>query len=231
MSKEKLTLKEKIVEGIDNFFRRRLIFLWIFLCVVILCIIGIFIWNEIDRNIKQTSAQLSEEAQDTYTDWISESDENKKTRIEEELLENLAQIIKQYPNQYATQRALSIRASLYAEKSEWENAARDYRDLAESFPKSFYSPISYINAAVCYEELNDLDSALAMLKKVVESYKNSYDVPYALYMMGRLSEKRGKNSEAEEYYTQITKDEYSYSNWSKLAQNRIIYLKIEGQQQ
>lgn len=228
MAKEKLTLKERIVEGIDNFFRKRLIFLWIFLSIIVLVIIGIFIWNEVDKNIKQNSAQLSEEAQEKYIDWISETDEDKKTAIEEELFADLGKIIKEYPHQYATQKALSTRAKIYSEKKDWEKAARDFRDIAESFPKSFYAPVAMFNAAVCYEEVEDLDAALFMLSELVKTYEDSYDVAYALYMMGRISEKKGKYTEAEQFYTQL-KDDYAFSNWSKLAQNRIIYLKIQGQ--
>lgn len=228
MSKEKLTLKQRIVDAIDDFFRRRFIIFWILLCIVIAVIIGIFIWNEIDKNIKEKSATLVEEAGEKYAEWISESDENIKTAVEEELLEDLSAIIKEYPKKYAAQRALSIRANLYYEKEEWEKAAIDYSDVAESFPKSFYSPVALFNAAVCFDEIDESGSALAALTKLVTTYKDSYNVPYALYMMGRISEQNGKHSEAEQYYVQL-KDDYSHSNWSKLAQNRIIYLKIQQQ--
>lgn len=228
MAKEKLTLKQRIVESIDNFFSRRFIFFWIILCVVIVVIIGIFIWNEVSKDITQKSSFLVEKAQEKYGEWMFESDENKKTTIEEELLEDLSRIIKDYPNEYATQKALAIRASLFYEKGELEKAAIDYTDIAESFPKSFYAPVALFNAAVCYEESNEPGSALEILSKLVTSHKDSYNAPYALYTMGRISEQRGQYSEAEQYYVQL-KDEYSYSNWAKLAQNRIIYLKIQGQ--
>ncbi|MBN2533816.1 MAG: tetratricopeptide repeat protein [Spirochaetales bacterium] len=228
MSKEKLTLKQKIVERIENFFNRQFTLFWIILGVVVLVLIGIFVWNEIDKRVKQESASLVEEAQGKYAKWISESDEDKKAALEEELLADLSMIIKNYPDQYATQRALIIRGNLYYEKEEWQKAAIDYSDVANSFPKSFYAPIALFNAAMCYEETDEAGSAMGILTKLITSYKDSYNVPYALYTMGRISEQRGQNSDAEKYYTQL-KEDYSYSNWSKLAQNRIIYLKIQGQ--
>ena len=100
-------------------------------------------------------------------------------------------------------------------------------DIAKSFSNSFYAPVALFNAAVCYEESDDLDSALEALTELVKSYEDSYNLAYALYMMGRISEQQGNYPEAEKFYTQL-KDDYSHSNWSKLAQNRMIYLKIEG---
>jgi predicted negative regulator of RcsB-dependent stress response len=230
MSKEKLTFKERIVEAIDAFFNQRIPFFWIFLCIIVAVIIGIFAWNEIDKNIKQKSTSLVEKAQDKYSEWVSEKDTDDKAALEDELLADLSSIIKKYPNQYATFRALFIRARMFSEKEKWEEAAKNYSDIAESFSGTFYAPVALFNAAVCYEEMNKLDSALLSLTKLVTTYKDSYDVAYALYMMGRISEQRGKYSEAEQYYTQL-KNEYSSSNWSKLAQNRIIYLKIQGEQE
>jgi TolA-binding protein len=226
MSKEQLTLKQRIVEAIDNFFTQRFTLFWIFVGVIVAVIIGIFIWNEIDKNMKQESVYRVEKAGETYNEWLSETDADDKTELEEELLAELSRTIEKYPNRYAAQRALTIRAGLYSEKEEWENAAKDYTEIADSFPKSFYAPVALFNAAVCYQENKDYDSALLSLTKIVTRFQDSYNVPYALYMMGSISEQRGKNTEAEQFYTQL-KNEYTSSSWSKLAQNRLIYLKIQ----
>ena len=228
MSKEKLTLKQRLLESIDSFFRRRIVYFWILLSVIALVIIGVFVWSAIDKNIRQESTSLVEAAEEKYSDWLIESDENIKTANEENLLDDLAEIIKNYPRQFAAQKALSLRANLYFEKGEWEKAAKDYKDISQSFPKSYYAPIALFNAGISYEESGDLDSAIDAFAKIVATYKDSYDAPYALYMMGRISEKRGKYKEAEQHYSQL-KDQYQNSNWSKLAQNRIIYLQIQEQ--
>jgi TolA-binding protein len=228
MEKGNVTLKQRIVESIDNFFKARLIIVWIILIVLGFGVGGFFIWNEITKNVKQQSTILVEEAQEKYDKWLYTSDSDEKIKLEEELLADLSNVIKKYPDQFATQRALSIRGRMFSEKKEWEKAARDFRDIAKSFPRSYYAPTALFNAAVCYEELNDIETALEMLAELVKSYKNSYDVAYALFMMGRMNEQRGRYSEAKQFYTEL-KEQYSSSNWSKLAQNRIIYLKVQGQ--
>jgi len=227
--KEQLSFKEKILEKIDYFFSTKAIIIWIFIGIIVVGVIAVFVWVEIDKSINEHATIRAEKVQEKYSEWIREKDEQKKDKIEEELLQMVGEIIKEYPNRYAEQRALSIRADVHVRKKEWNRAVEDYLLIIKKFSNTFIAPIYLVNAGICYEEMGDLDNAFAMYSKLVETYDDSFELPYALYSMGRIHEMRKDYSEAEMVYTQL-EDEYTLSNWSKIAQNRKIYLKILEQQ-
>ncbi|MBN1696097.1 MAG: tetratricopeptide repeat protein [Spirochaetales bacterium] len=222
--KEKISFKDRILDIIDNFFRKRGMLIWIILGIVLVVIIGIFIWVEIEKSIRETSTIEIEKAEKLFSDWRYENDENKKEKFEENFMESISDIIKKYPDRYAAQRGLFIRAQFYSQKEEWDKAARDYLDCAESFPKAYYAADCLYNAGVCYENRGEPEEALKIYADCEEKYPESHIVGRALFSMGRIYEVSGKYREAEDIYTKLEND-HSLSNWSSLAQNRKIYLK------
>jgi TolA-binding protein len=226
--KEKVSFKDSVLLLIDNFFRKRAMLIWIALGIVLVFVIVIFVWVEIEKSTSERSTKQIENAEKIFSEWILENDEDKKTRKEEELLQRLSSIIKEYPNRYATQKALFLRAHFFSEKKDWDKAARDYLDCAGSFPKAYYVADCLYNAGVCFENKGDVDTALQTYTDCVKKYPESHIIPRVLFSMGRIYESKGMYKEADELYTKLETD-HSLSNWSKLAQNRKIYLNTMGQ--
>lgn len=227
LNTKEMTAKAIFMEKISQFLLRNRILLWSLLICITVLITGYFIWFEWNRRTIENSTILAEDAQGLYQEWSIEEDQNKKNEIEEELLEALNLIIRKYPHQYAAERALFIKGSLFFEIENWDDAAKAYLDLANSFAKGYLAPLSLFNAAAAYEELNEPDKALAHYQLITESYSGNYLLPHALFSLGRLYEQKEEYDLALSSYNRL-EDGYSASNWTKIARNRIIELTING---
>ncbi|NOY09730.1 MAG: tetratricopeptide repeat protein [Spirochaetes bacterium] len=221
----KATEDERFVDKLERFVHRRQIIIWAVLIIMIGAVVTYFIWSERNKRLTESSTILAEEGQDLYFQWLSEKDEKKKGELEDRLLEKLKIIIRGYPHQYGGQRALFIRGNFYFNKQNWEKAAGDYIDLSKSFPGSYLAEISLYNAGASYEELGKKDEALKYYGELIKKYKDSPLYPRTLFSMGRIYEVKSDYTDAVKYYNKLEDDKPS-SNWTKLARNRMIYLKI-----
>ena len=97
--------------------------------------VGYFVWTGVNRGRNEHSTLLAEQAQVKYDEWQGMPDGEPKTQAEDRPAGEPGPIIRQYPQQYATQRALFLRAHLAAQKKNWQGAAEDYQDLARRFPR------------------------------------------------------------------------------------------------
>lgn len=220
--------KTSLQTKFEGFFRSKGIILWIILGLGVVVLVGIFVWNEIDKSIREQSTIQVEKAQESYNEWLSEVDDQRKAERENTLVETLNRLITDYPSRYAGQRALYMRANYFYEKKEWTNSARDYLDLQQSFPESILAPISIVNAAVCQEEDNKWQDAIKLHEKIVNEYANSYYIPYAMYSIARIYDMHEDFLNAKQWYTKL-EDEYGQtSDWAKIGKNRMILLKAEG---
>ena len=225
MSQNKsLTFKETLITNIENFFRTKRILLWIILAAFVGLIIFFIVYNAGSKNILEVSTKAVEDVDKKFSDWLNETDEAKKTELEKEITNGLSTIIAKYPHSYAAQRALFTRGHYYIKKKEWENAAKDYLTLTESFPKSVLAEESLLNAASCNEELSNFNEAISLHKEFQSQYPNSFKIAYSLFSTGRIFEQTKNYTEAGKIYEKMESD-YLNSGWTKLAQNRLIDLK------
>ncbi len=227
LEKKKETLKGKFIGLLEQFFRSKTIIVWIILGILLAGFIGFTAWSEIDKNTNQEAAVMAEDAMTKFTDWSGESDDKKKTVLEEELLASIDAIMKRYPGRYAALRASVIKAKYYFDKKDWESSARYYLETAKLFPRTVLAEQSMINAASAYEEMNDPDKAIKVYTDFLSAYKSSFQVPYVLFSLGRTSEQKKNYTDANKYYTEL-EEKYSSSDWNLVAQNRKIYLKSIG---
>ncbi len=227
LNPKEMTPKAKFIEKFSQLLLRNRVLIWSLLISIAVLIIGYFIWFEWNRRTVENSSLLAEDAHELYQEWSSEEDQNKKDEIEEELLEALNLVIRKYPHQYAAERSLFIKGNLFFEKENWAEAAKAYLDLAHSFAKGYLAPVSLFNAAVAFEELDEPDKALANYKVITDIYSDNYLLPHAFFSLGRLYEQKEKYDLALSIYNRLEED-YSASNWTKIARNRIIALNIKG---
>ena len=87
--------------------------------------------------------------------------------------------------------------------------------------------MSLFNAAVAFEELDEPDKALANYKMITDIYSDNYLLPHAFFSLGRLYEQKKEYDLALSIYNRL-EDDYSASNWTKIARNRIIALNVSG---
>jgi predicted negative regulator of RcsB-dependent stress response len=220
--------KEKFIDKLNSVIVSTRTYLLAILVVFILVVAAYFIYSEINKKTREESTERVEKAQELYSEWFSEQDEAAKSKIKDDLLGTLDRIVKEYPRHYAAQRALFIKANVYFEEEEWEEAAEEFLRIPEKFSDSYLSSESLIRAAICYEELDNTDKALKQYLHLTDKFLNSPRIPQALFAQGRLHELNDNVEEAIRVYS-ILKLDYSYSNWTKLAVSRIIDLRSRGE--
>ncbi|MGO9410326.1 MAG: tetratricopeptide repeat protein [Spirochaetia bacterium] len=190
-------------------------------------LVGYFTYTEISKKLTSDSTVLAESAQDLYDKWQSESDVAQKGTLEKQLTDELGVLTSRYARQYGGERGFFIRASFNYDKKAWDNAQKDYQELAARFPNSYLAPVSLFDAGVCREAKGDVDGALKQYAKVAQAYQDSPVAPRAMFDVARLDEQKGQFDDAHKMYDQID-GLYPSSTWDKLAKDRLIELRVLG---
>ena len=206
--------------------------------VVLLSVVGLLIVAAIvfaviyyiDLNNKKTGFNELDDLQYQYVTVKNESSPSEET---DEQKEKVQEILIQVKNLSEKNAKNSVGSRAYMFEAEIEFALGDFASAKDSWlkavtanEKAYTSPLCWYNAAVCCENLNDLDGAVELLNKAVERKDFSLK-PRALYSLGRIEDQRKNYEKAAEYYTRLN-DEFSSLTWAQLAKSRLIALESEG---
>lgn len=123
-------------------------------------------------------------------------------------------------------RANMAAAEVYFSQGKWSEARDCWLEAAATKDAGYTAPVCYYNAAVCSEELSDVDAAISYYEKVLSSGECEFE-PHVLFSLGRLSEGKGDYVAASENYLSL-KDQYPSDAWTNLAESRLIALRAEG---
>lgn len=220
---EERTLQQRFIEFLNTY---RVVLLTV-LVIIVVGVVGTFVWLEVSDRRSAAAAAMAEELQTSYRNWV-DAEESEKSDLAEEIETTATEILDRYGNTFAAQRALFVQATVAWENESFETAAERYTALAEEFPESYLAPVALFNAAVAQEELGNGEEATALYERVTDEYaESSAQVPRALFALGRLSEGAEAYDEAATYYNRIL-DEYGDSSWTTIARNRIIFLQTQG---
>ncbi len=219
--------KMNFADKLSDFVNRRQIIIWAVLILIIISIVLYFVFVERNKRLTEASTILAEESEDLYVKWLNETDKKKKEELESKLLDKIKLVLREYPHLYGAQRVLFIRGNFYYNKKNWEKAASDFVYLANAFPKSYLARISLFNAASCNEEMGNVEKAIDLYKELTGKYSDSALFSRSLFSIGRLYEELGKYNDARKFYNEL-EDKSPSSSWTKIARNRIIYLKVSG---
>lgn len=225
MSDNKLKEEKKDLRTLLSIFLSRNRMVFIVLVVVLLVLLaGAGIYTSVQQNRTEKSAIAAEELQKLFDEWQAAPDEEKVEK-EEALLSRAKDTLSSFKKMYAAQRAHLVIGRLHYENEEWDGAVEEYTALADDFPGSYLAPIALMSAAVAHEQAGRTEDAISTYQRVRETYADSFpDVAYALFSIGRLYEKNGQKDAALEAYNEVV-DNFSSSNWTNPAQDRIIYLE------
>ena len=222
-----LDARRRIATALTGFVHRFRFVLWGILGAAIVFLLVWFGWTEITRRQAADSTMKAEQAQALYNQWVGEADAVKKAELERDLVAKLDGLVQRFGRLYGGQRGRLLRADLAFERKAWDDAAKDYKELARRFPASYLAPIALFNAAVCLEEKGDRDGALKAYVDIVTRWKDTATAPRALFAIGRLSEDAGAWDEAKRRYEQL-EAEWQDSVWTQFAKNRLVALKVAG---
>ena len=223
---EKVTAHQRIRDFIAKYAKPAGLFLIIVL--VLFVIVQIFNYAQARKVEKATMA--IEDIQNRYVE-ASDADKSENPSFDayKSYITELDGVIAKYPKEYAGRRALILKGDIYFRFKDYDNAAAAYKKFAADYPKSYDAPIAIYNTGVCYENTGKAKEAEAEYLKIYNNYKGSYALmPKLIFSLGRLAEADKRYADAEKYYNQVS-EEYSGSNYSQYAQDRIILMHARGE--
>ncbi len=216
--KENVSLEAKA----ENFFIKTK-YLWISLigaALIALIVVGVV--AGVTSSAKNKSVTYLEDAIYKYESSKASMDAASAKSAEDELISTLKAYTEKKGKNKNTIRYYMTIASIYSDRSEWELALENWLTASKCAPSSYLAGIADFNAASCYENLSDLDSALKFYEKAASNKK--FDLKaHALFNQARVLEAKAENDKALEVYTKIV-DAYADDSWADLAKSRIIYL-------
>ena len=193
------------------------------LAVVVVIIITAAVWAPVSNNLAEKNAQVAEQLDEMFSDWMYAA-EGDKAGLEEEFLALASRTLENDGSSYAAQRALFMRGQYYINKEMWEEASGDFIRLAEDFPKSYLAPVALFNGASTMEEAGNADQAILYYEQLVDNYKETApEAAEAIFNLGRLAESGGDKDKAREYYETLIAD-YDSSDWKNIAKTRILLM-------
>lgn len=122
-------------------------------------------------------------------------------------------------------RANIFAADLYFAQKKFGEARTCYLNAAKQ-KKAYTSAIAYFNAAVCSEEIDELDKA-ASYYEIASKDADFVFANHAAFSLGRVYEAKGETAKASDTYQKLY-DKDPQDSWGNLAMDRIVALKAEG---
>jgi tetratricopeptide (TPR) repeat protein len=124
---------------------------------------------------------------------------------------------------YASARAYSIMANIYADRKNWTDAESAWTAAAVRVSKTYLEPVSFYNAAVAAEERGNIEKALEFYKQSLSGVAFSA-ASRAQFAIGRIEESRNNKEAALSAYRELISLWPDDAPWTNLAQSRIVFL-------
>ncbi len=220
--------EQSFAQKLADFIRaKRGIFLGL-LAAVIVIVAAVAVFSIVSNAQAEASTTRVEALADDIATWSAEADSAKKAELETKILAGLTEVNAKWPRSFAAARALSLRARLFEEKKDWAASEKDWAEIASRFPKTFLAPIALQNAAIAAEERGANEAAAGYYKRVVDGYAGkTVGVPHAWFSLGRLAEGSKDYTAAIAHYEKLVAS-FPDDDWTKLAKDRILFLKSRG---
>ncbi len=218
---------EKIgfAERISHFVEKYRTIVIVFSLLIVAVVTFLFVNDLNTQNLNMQTSVAIEKIEQTYSEWEI-AEEGVKATSEAGLIVVLDEAAQK--DGALKQFALYYKARYSFQKKLFNEAYDLFLQSASVLEASFLSPSAVYLAAVSAENANEIEKAKALYNQISsgDSEKNTF-VPRALFSMGRILESEKKYKEAESFYQQVV-DKFNVSNWTKLAKNRIIFLKANS---
>jgi tetratricopeptide (TPR) repeat protein len=186
--------------------------------------IGVVAMIQQDRLVKSTIALEALEA--SFDDWASSSEEGRPA-ASVALIAEADGLIAKYSKDYAGLRARLIKGRALLDANDFLGAEQSFASIADAGPKSHLAAMALANASAMAEERGDLQAALGYLTKAKASYPTSPGADRVGFSIGRIQESLKDYAKAMEAYSAIVAGGAD-NDWTKLARDRIIYLRSVG---
>jgi tetratricopeptide (TPR) repeat protein len=202
--------------------------------IIILSLVGLLIIAAVGLGVFSTVKSSIDKKNFAFLDELTFSLDQTKANLTEEMLHAKYDSIKEKIVEFTTKtktgapasRAFMILASIEFDRKNYTESKDAWISAYESNKNAYTAPVSLYNAAVCFEEIGEMENALEYYRLAVES-KNFSLKPHALFNMGRLYSESGKYEDAQKMFQSII-DKFPNDNWADLAKSNLISLSAEG---
>ena len=221
---EKLTFSDKLGKWI---LKNRVALISVLVTLFLVAVICIVAFSVVNKNTEKKYEQLAT-IETNYVASLTNidiSDDEKATKASEAIAAALELAEANAKNGVGV-RAYMLAAEINYKNENFVEAAAAWENAAKIDMNAYTAPLCLYNAAVCYEELGNVDGAIANIKKAIES-DNFVLKPKAIFNLGRLEESRENYMGAAEYYNDLATN-YVNDERSKFAKSRLIYLQEAG---
>lgn len=141
-------------------------------------------------------------------------------------LEQLQQVISQYPSTPSTPIAMLTLASEYFQLGQYDLAQFTYAQFKQKFPKHPMAATADIGKAQCLEASGQLDQALAAFEAFALANPGHFLTTLAIFGKGRCLTQMGRYTEAKMIY-----EDYIAANpnsgWGPLADSAMLFVDKE----
>lgn len=226
-SKANAAEEKTFVEKLSDQVRKNRKAILVVVAVIALALVAVAAYSIISNATAEASSMGMEAVRTKIAAWTGETDETKKADEKTAILADIDAVAKKWPRSFAAQEALFVKAGIIAKDGDNEGAEAAYLSAANVLPKTYLAPIALEAAAVAAEERGAADKAAEYYKRIVDTYKAGSGLPHAIFSLGRLAEGRSEWPVALENYEKLAAS-YPDADWTKLAKDRIIFIKATG---
>ncbi|TFG78742.1 MAG: tetratricopeptide repeat protein [Spirochaetales bacterium] len=218
--------KAHFPERLNDFMRANRIAILTFIVLIVIAVaaLGIAAFITQDRLAKSTIAL--ETLESNYDAWTAIS-EDQRPGQSAAILSEADALISRYSREYAAQRARILKGLVLYELKDYAGAEDAYLGVSLAVPESHLAPVALANAAAMAEERGDTEAALAHLIEAENSYPGAPGAGRVSFSIGRIYEETRQFDKAMAAYGRLVALG-NESDWTKLAHDRIIYLRSLG---
>lgn len=220
-TEEKKTLAEKVGNGLTKY---RVLFIGLIVGLILVAII-----SGVISTMTTSSHQKGLNQLDSIIYTLSKADESSATVASDVALPQVLELAESNAGNIVGIRSNMAAAEIYFSQEKWSEARECWLKAAAAKDAGYTAAISYYNAAVCSEELADVDAAIDYYRAAIATEDCGFE-PHVLFSLGRLYEGKADYAAAAENYTSL-RDNYPSDSWTSLAESRLIALRIEGKVQ
>ncbi len=216
----------KLEGKLTNFIAKRKTILIVCAAVVVLALAGV--WIGLSVNAKATAAnQLTIDLlQEDYEAWMAMEDQKSEEAVKAlEALTGALNDLSKKGNKYPAIKATYLLGLTSYAQEDFQTARERFLAAYEKDKETYLAPLSLMNAAVCSERLGDNAKALEQYQSVYDQFgSEAPEAPKALFSVARLHE-AAKNIDLAKAVFQQLADEFSSSEYAKLAKTRLVTLQ------
>ncbi|WP_174220826.1 tetratricopeptide repeat protein [Borrelia turcica] len=195
------------------------VFIGILAVIVFVGIIAVF-YSSMDVDYVKTGGEIVEKLESDLNLYLREKNSEGKNKIElriEESINKVTDVAYEF-----LPRFYLARSTYFQSKNLYKEALDDLDIVLKS--KWIEREIAYINKAVIYEKMGQIEDALLVYDGIIKQTKFEFIKVKALLGKALIVEGRDKNM-AIDIYDQISKFSYENNLYVNIAKNKLLQLK------